>query len=179
MKNPIIAIRTDLGEMQFELFEELTPNTVANIITLAESGFYTGQYFHRIINGFMAQGGCPYSKKSSSKLPVGSGGPGYNTEDETTPELQHDMRGLLSTANVGRPNTNGSQFFITFQETPWLDGMHTIFGQIIHGMEVLDLLEAAGTPSGKPKKKINFDIKVIYKNDHPYTFKKLHEEMPF
>lgn len=172
MINPIIAITTDFGEMQFELFEKETPNTVANIIELAESGFYQNQYFHRVIKTFMAQGGCPYSKEETSRIP-GTGGPGYTIRDEFNPELIHSSRGLLSMANVGRPNTNGSQFFITFAPTPWLDGKHTVFGKMIKGQDVLDKIEKIGSQSGRPKQRVRFDIKVIKKNDHLYCAEKL------
>lgn len=172
MINPIIAITTDFGEMQFELFEKETPNTVANIIELAESGFYQNQYFHRVIKTFMAQGGCPYSKEETSRIP-GTGGPGYTICDEFNPELIHSSRGLLSMANVGRPNTNGSQFFITFAPTPWLDGKHTVFGKMIKGQDVLDKIEKIGSQSGRPKQRVRFDIKVIKKNDHLYCAEKL------
>ncbi|MCR4572953.1 MAG: peptidylprolyl isomerase [Lentisphaeria bacterium] len=155
-----------------ELFEDEVPNTVANMISLAEAGFYRGMQFHRIINGFMAQGGCPFSKRNLEGGAVGTGDPGYKFADEFSPKLKHTERGILSMANSGK-NTNGSQFFICFGPTPHLDGKHAVFGKVIKGMEVLDKLEAAGTRSGKPSKDIQFNIEVLTKRDHPYVVKKL------
>ena len=165
-KNPVIRIATSKGDMLFELYEDLVPNTVANIITLAESGFYKGQNFHRIINGFMAQGGCPNSKRGATGAP-GTGGPGYKFADEFSAQLKHTGRGILSMANSG-PNTNGSQFFICFDATPWLDGHHAVFGKLIQGAEVLDKLEAVGSRSGTPSEKIQFNIEVVSKRNHEY-----------
>jgi cyclophilin family peptidyl-prolyl cis-trans isomerase len=170
-KNPIIRFQTSLGNMDAVLYEDLVPNTVANIITLAESGFYTGQSFHRVITGFMAQGGCPNSKRGSYKR-VGTGGPGYHIADEFDPSLTHNGPGVLSMANSG-PNTGGSQFFICFQKAPWLNGKHTIFGRIIKGFDVLQQIEKLGSATGKPSQRIAFTIKVIYKRKHKYVVKKL------
>lgn len=170
-KNPVVRICTSEGEIECELFEDEAPNTVANFIQLAENGFYQGMAFHRIINGFMAQGGCPYSKRGAVG-PVGTGGPGYTFGNECTPTLTHEGRGILSMANTGRPNSNGSQFFLCFQECNWLNGKHTVFGKVIKGMEVLDKLEAAGTRSGTPTKEIRFSIEVVSKRDHKYEVKK-------
>ncbi len=171
MANPIIRFVTSKGNIECELFEDKVPNTVANIIELVESGFYKGMTFHRVISDFMAQGGCPNSKPGASGIP-GTGGPGYNFADEFEPSLKHTGRGILSMANAG-PNTNGSQFFLCFVECPWLDGRHAVFGQVVKGMEVLDALENAGTPSGRPKETISFDIEVVSKNDHEYKVTKL------
>jgi peptidyl-prolyl cis-trans isomerase B (cyclophilin B) len=154
-----------------ELFEGKVPNTVANIITLAESGFYKGMRFHRIIPGFMAQGGCPNSKPGAGGVP-GTGGPGYRFADEIDPSLKHDGPGVLSMANAG-PNTNGSQFFLCFTATPHLNGKHAVFGKVTEGLDVLKKLEAVGTPSGKPTENVEFSIEVISKRDHPYTVQKL------
>lgn len=170
-KNPTIRIATSMGDIFVELFEDEVPNTVANIITLAEAGFYKGQKFHRVINGFMAQGGCPNSKRGADGQP-GTGGPGYRFADEFSPALKHTGRGIMSMANAG-PNTNGSQFFICFGPTPHLDGKHSVFGKVIKGMEVLDKIEAAGSPSGKTSVDIQFNIEVVNKRDHAYTVKKL------
>ena len=118
-----------MGEFEIELFEDKTPITTKNFIDLAQEGFYDGVIFHRIIDGFMIQGGDPTG--------TGMGGPGYTIEDEFTPELTHESEGILSMANPGRPHTGGSQFFITLAATPWLDGHHTVFGKVIKGMEVV------------------------------------------
>ncbi|MFA6814698.1 MAG: peptidylprolyl isomerase [Lentisphaeria bacterium] len=170
-KNPVIRIATTKGDILIELFEDEVPNTVANMITLAEAGFYKGMSFHRIISGFMVQGGCPYSKRDANGTP-GTGGPGYRFADEFSPVLKHDSRGILSMANSG-PNSNGSQFFITFTPTPHLNGHHAVFGKIISGMDVLDKLEEIGTTSGKPSENVQFNIEVVSKRDHEYTVKKL------
>ncbi len=169
--NPVIRITTDLGDMDVELFEDKVPNTVANIIELAENGFYKGMRFHRVINGFMAQGGCPFSKKDAKGMP-GTGDPGYRFADEFHKDLKHTKAGILSMANSG-PNTNGSQFFICFKSTPWLDGRHAVFGQVIKGLDVLKKIEGIGSRTGKPQKQIGFNIKVVSKRNHPYKVKKL------
>ena len=127
--NRIAVFDTNMGELEIELFEDKTPITTKNFIDLAQEGFYDGVIFHRIIDGFMIQGGDPTG--------TGMGGPGYTIEDEFTPELTHESEGILSMANTGRPHTGGSQFFITLAATPWLDGHHTVFGKVIKGMEVV------------------------------------------
>jgi peptidyl-prolyl cis-trans isomerase B (cyclophilin B) len=116
------VIKTNKGDINIILFEDLAPITVANFINLAQRGYYDGLKFHRVISDFMIQGGCPYG--------TGTGGPGYSFEDEFVDELKHNAPGKLSMANAG-PNTNGSQFFITHVETPWLDGKHTVFGEVL------------------------------------------------
>jgi cyclophilin family peptidyl-prolyl cis-trans isomerase len=121
-------IATDKGDIVVDLFEEQAPNTVNNFVVLAGLGFYDNTTFHRVIENFMAQAGDPTA--------TGAGGPGYRFADEFSPELRHDSEGVLSMANAGR-NTNGSQFFITFEPTPWLDDMHTVFGKVIEGMDVV------------------------------------------
>lgn len=127
--NRIAVFDTNMGEFEIELFEDKTPITTKNFIDLAQEGFYNGVIFHRIIDGFMIQGGDPTG--------TGMGGPGYTIEDEFTPELTHESEGILSMANTGRPHTGGSQFFITLAATPWLDGHHTVFGKVIKGIEVV------------------------------------------
>ena len=127
--NHIAVFDTNMGEFEVELFEDKTPITTKNFIDLAQEGFYDEVIFHRIIDGFMIQGGDPTG--------TGMGGPGYTIEDEFTPELTHESEGILSMANTGRPHTGGSQFFITLAATPWLDGHHTVFGKVIKGMEVV------------------------------------------
>jgi cyclophilin family peptidyl-prolyl cis-trans isomerase len=119
---------TSQGEFRLELFEDKAPITTGNFIKLAESGYYDNLIFHRVIDGFMIQGGCPNG--------TGTGGPGYTIEDEFHPELKHDGPGVLSMANAG-PNTGGSQFFITLVPTDWLDGRHAVFGKVVEGMDVV------------------------------------------
>jgi cyclophilin family peptidyl-prolyl cis-trans isomerase len=117
------------GEFKVRLFADRTPITVNNFVFLAREGFYDGTTFHRVLDGFMAQGGDPQG--------TGMGGPGYQFEDEIQPDLTFDRAGLLAMANAG-PNTNGSQFFITYDATPHLNGLHTIFGEVIEGMDVVN-----------------------------------------
>ena len=126
-------METDKGTMVIELFADKAPKTVNNFVFLAREGFYEGVMFHRVISNFMVQGGDPTGR--------GSGGPGYKFEDEFHPSLRHNKRGILSMANAG-PNTNGSQFFITHGPTPHLDDRHTVFGQVVEGMNVVDSLYA-------------------------------------
>ena len=171
MPNPVIRFVTSMGNVDCELFEDKVPNTVANIISLTESGFYDGMKFHRIIDSFMAQGGCPNSKDGATGM-AGTGGPGYQIADEFDKTLTHDGPGVLSMANAG-PNTNGSQFFLCFVECDWLNGKHGVFGKVIKGLDVLTDLEAAGSSSGRPKTDVSFSIEIISKNDHPYEVKKL------
>jgi peptidyl-prolyl cis-trans isomerase B (cyclophilin B) len=116
------TIKTAKGDISLKLFDDQAPITVANFVNLAKRGFYNGLKFHRVIKEFMVQGGCP--------LGTGTGGPGYKFQDEFVRELKHDKPGILSMANAG-PNTNGSQFFITHVPTPWLDGKHTVFGEVV------------------------------------------------
>ncbi|MBI5137941.1 MAG: peptidylprolyl isomerase [Nitrospirae bacterium] len=113
---------TSKGTIHITLYADKTPLTVANFVNLARRGFYDGLKFHRVIENFMIQGGCPEGS--------GRGGPGYRFEDEFRPDLKHNAAGTLSMANAGR-GTNGSQFFITHEPTPWLDGNHTVFGKVV------------------------------------------------
>jgi peptidyl-prolyl cis-trans isomerase B (cyclophilin B) len=131
------TMHTNHGEIQLELFDEDAPKTVENFRKLSADGFYDGLIFHRVIRDFMLQGGCPEG--------TGTGGPGYTFEDEINDHKV--VRGALAMANAG-PNTNGSQFFIvTTQEAPWLDGKHTVFGEVASGMDVVDKIEASETDS--------------------------------
>lgn len=116
------TMKTSKGEIHLKLFDDLTPVTVANFVNLAKRGYYDGLKFHRVIDEFMIQGGCPFG--------TGTGGPGYKFQDEFVPELKHSKPGILSMANAG-PGTNGSQFFITHVPTAWLDGKHTVFGEVV------------------------------------------------
>ena len=128
MAIPIAVFETNHGTFEIELFEDKAPITVKNFIDLAEKGFYDGLIFHRVIDGFMIQGGDPNG--------TGTGGPGYVIPDEFHKDLKHDSEGVLSMANAG-PNTGGSQFFITLAATPWLDGHHSVFGKVVKGMDVV------------------------------------------
>lgn len=128
MANPIAVFETNHGTFEIELFEDKAPITVKNFIDLAEKGFYDGLIFHRVIDGFMIQGGDPNG--------MGTGGPGYTIPDEFHKDLKHDSEGVLSMANAG-PDTGGSQFFITLAATPWLDGHHSVFGKVVKGMDVV------------------------------------------
>ncbi|MBM3131966.1 MAG: peptidylprolyl isomerase [Chloroflexi bacterium] len=120
--NIIVTMETSKGTIKLKLFAEKTPFTVANFVNLVRRGFYDGLTFHRVIADFMIQAGCPQG--------TGRGGPGYKFGDEFVEELRHDKPGILSMANTGAPNTNGSQFFITHVPTPWLDNHHTVFGEV-------------------------------------------------
>ncbi len=128
-KNRIAVFETNMGTFEIELFEDKAPITTANFIDLAEHNFYDGLIFHRVIDGFMIQGGDPNGN--------GTGGPGYTIKDEFHKDLRHDSAGILSMANAG-PNTGGSQFFITLDATPWLDGHHAVFGKVIKGLDVVE-----------------------------------------
>jgi cyclophilin family peptidyl-prolyl cis-trans isomerase len=122
------VFQTDLGNFEIELFAAQAPKTVNNFVFLARDGFYDGTVFHRVIRGFMAQGGDPTG--------TGRGGPGYRFADEFHPALRHSAAGILSMANAG-PGTNGSQFFITFGPTPHLDNHHTVFGRVTAGLDIV------------------------------------------
>jgi peptidyl-prolyl cis-trans isomerase B (cyclophilin B) len=139
-------MRTTEGVIVFELFDEDAPETVANFRKLAKDGFYDGLIFHRVIKDFMIQGGCPYG--------TGTGDAGYKFDDEIN---EHKIvRGALAMANAG-PNTNGSQFFIvTTDAAPWLDGKHTVFGEVVDGMDVVERIENAPTQGAdRPKEPIH------------------------
>jgi len=122
------VLHTENGDIRINLFQDKAPKTVNNFVFLSKEGFYDDTIFHRVIMNFMAQGGDPTR--------TGSGGPGYRFEDEFDPDLRHNKPGILSMANAG-PNTNGSQFFITHVPTPWLDNKHSVFGEVVEGMDVL------------------------------------------
>lgn len=139
------VFKTSMGEFEIELYPKDAPETVWNFVNLAEGRqkttkegpFYNGLIFHRVIRGFMIQGGCPEGS--------GRGGPGYRFQDEFKPHLKHNSEGILSMANAG-PGTNGSQFFITLAPTPHLDGRHTVFGKVVRGMDVVKKI--GDTPTG-------------------------------
>ena len=131
-----IQFTTNKGVFVAQMFEEKAPQTTKNFIELTEKGFYDGLIFHRVIDGFMIQGGDPTG--------TGRGGPGYRIKDEFGEGLAHDSEGILSMANAG-PNTGGSQFFITLAPTPWLNGHHAIFGKIVKGMDVVREIGSVAT----------------------------------
>lgn len=150
-KLPQVLLKTNKGEILLELYEDEAPNTVANFVSLVEKKFYDGLKFHRVIPGFMAQGGDPEGR--------GSGGPGYAIKCECYRKDHRDHdRGVISMAHAGR-DTGGSQFFITFDKTPHLDGKHTVFGKVVKGMEAVDKLK-----QGDVIEKAT----VVRKRDHEY-----------
>ena len=131
--NEVAVISTTEGQMVIRFWPDVAPKTVENFETLAKKGFYDGLKFHRVIEDFMIQGGCPEG--------TGTGGPGYKFADEFHPDLKHSGPGILSMANAG-PNTNGSQFFITHVACPWLDGKHTVFGKVLDkGQDVVNKIK--------------------------------------
>jgi cyclophilin family peptidyl-prolyl cis-trans isomerase len=129
MANRTAKFTTNQGDFSIELFEDKAPQTTNNFIELTQKGYYDGLMFHRVIEGFMIQGGCPSG--------TGTGGPGYKIRDEFHPDLRHDAPGVLSMANAG-PDSGGSQFFITLAATPWLDNRHAVFGKVTDGMDVVE-----------------------------------------
>ncbi len=136
--NPVTVFDTTMGTFKAELFADKAPLTAGNFINLTGKGFYNGLKFHRVIDGFMIQGGDPRGD--------GTGGPGYTIKDEFGEGLRHDSEGIFSMANAG-PDTGGSQFFITLAPTPWLDGKHAIFGRVTEGMEVVKAIGKMKTGS--------------------------------
>ena len=161
---PRVTITTSKGDVVVELFEDDAPNTVANFISLVEKGFYDGTPFHRVIGGFMAQGGDPTG--------TGSGGPGHVIDCECElPNARKHFLGTLSMAHAGK-NTGGSQFFLTFRPTEHLDGKHTVFGRVIQGFDVLPKLTRTQRPDGQPAPGLEPDTivkaKVLRKRDHAY-----------
>ena len=150
LERVVAVFQTNLGDFEAELYAKECPETVWNFINLVEGrqetdrqgNYYDGLTFHRVINGFMIQGGCP--------LGTGTGGPGYNFQDEFDASLRHTSEGILSMANAG-PGTNGSQFFITLGPTPHLDDRHSVFGKVVQGIEVVSKIGAVQTgPMDKP-----------------------------
>jgi cyclophilin family peptidyl-prolyl cis-trans isomerase len=144
-KTYLWLLTTNKGDITIELMPDIAPMHASSTIYLTTLGVYDNTIFHRIIPGFMAQGGDP--------LGTGRGNPGYKYAGEFSDTVKHTQGGLLSMANSG-PNTDGSQFFLTFTATPWLDGKHTIFGEVIKGMEILESIEKLGSRSGKPTEEI-------------------------
>lgn len=146
MVKKIAYFKTSMGNFKVELFSDKAPLTVGNFIKLVDKGFYNKLIFHRVIDGFMIQSGCPHG--------TGHGGPGYTIRDEFHPGLKHNSSGMLSMANAG-PNTGGSQFFITVVPAPWLDNHHTIFGKVIEGYNVVEKISKVQTVrNDKPLKDV-------------------------
>ena len=139
------TFKLEAGEFEVELFTDQVPVTVNNFVFLSREGFYDNVSFHRVIPGFMAQSGDPTG--------TGRGGPGYRFQDEFHPNLRHDAEGILSMANAG-PNTNGSQFFITFVPTPHLDNRHAVFGKVVKGMDIVHAIPERDPSETKPGAKI-------------------------
>ena len=171
-ENPLVSIDTEFGSIVAELYEDKVPNTVANFITLAESGFYDDMLFHIIVKGAFVQGGCPNTKIGATGK-AGTGGPGYTIKEEIVEGLSHDSRGTLSMAKGRALNTTGSQFLILFNKIPVLDKHQTVFGKVTKGFEVLELIENMGARNGVPKREITFSIKVLRKNDIEYQVEKI------
>ena len=146
-----VTFDTNRGPIHLRLHDDKTPVTVASFVNLARRGYYDGLSFHRVINDFMIQGGCPEGS--------GRGGPGYKFEDEFNPALKHDKPGVLSMANAG-PRTNGSQFFITHGPTPWLDGKHSVFGEIV-GAEDQKVVDAIRQDDTIEKVEVSGDVDAL------------------
>jgi cyclophilin family peptidyl-prolyl cis-trans isomerase len=142
------TMATSKGDVRIKFMPDVAPMHVTSFIYLSRLGFYDGLAFHRVIPGFMAQGGCP--------LGTGTGGPGYEYDGEFRDDVKHDRGGLLSMANAG-PGTDGSQFFLTFAATPWLDGKHTIFGEIVGGEATLKAIEPLGSDQGRTREPIHIE----------------------
>jgi cyclophilin family peptidyl-prolyl cis-trans isomerase len=161
---PRVKLQTTKGDIVVELFENQSPNTVANFISLVEKKYYDGILFHRVIAGFMAQGGDPTG--------TGGGGPGYTIKDEVgRDDARMHFRGSLSMAKTPAPNSGGSQFFLTFKPTPHLNGLHTVFGRVIEGLDVLAKLnrvDAAETGGPPPNADKIIKATVLRKRDHEY-----------
>ena len=149
MANPTVTFDTTDGTFTAEMFLDAAPVTVGNFVKLVKDGFYDGVIFHRVIDGFMIQGGDPTG--------TGRGGPGYTIKDEFAPGLKHDTEGMFSMANAG-PDTGGSQFFITLAATPWLDGKHAIFGRVTEGMDVVRAIGKVKVGAGdRPAKEVKMN----------------------
>ena len=146
MANPTVTFETNHGTFTAEMFEDVAPETAGNFLKLAREGYYDGIIFHRVISGFMIQGGDPTG--------TGTGGPGYQIPDEFAAGLAHTQKGTFSMANSG-PNTGGSQFFITLAATPWLDGKHAIFGKVTTGLDIVETIGSIDTgPGDRPREDV-------------------------
>lgn len=157
--NPHAILKTKFGEMEIVLFPELAPKHVASFIKLAKSGFYNGTIFHRVIPGFMIQGGDPNTKDPSRKNTYGHGGPGYTLPAEFN-KIRHE-RGIVSAARTADPNSAGSQFFIMVDKAPHLDGQYTVFGEVIRGIEIADqIVEQPRDLRDNPLERIEMTIEI-------------------
>ena len=157
---PQVILKTKFGEMEIVLFQDLAPKHVESFLKLAESGFYNGTIFHRIIPGFMIQGGDPLTKDPANHNKYGTGGPGYTVPAEFS-KVVHE-KGILSAARTADPNSAGSQFFIMVDKSPHLDGQYTVFGEILKGVEVADTI--VGQPRDlrdNPVERIEMTIEVV------------------
>ena len=159
-KAPHAILKTKFGEMEIVLFPELAPKHVESFVTLSKKGFYNGTIFHRVIPGFMIQGGDPLTKDPSKRDRYGTGGPGYTLPAEFN-KVPHE-RGILSAARTADPNSAGSQFFIMVDKAPHLDGQYTVFGEVIKGMEVADMIvKQPRDPRDAPLERIEMTIEIV------------------
>ncbi|MCZ6800408.1 MAG: peptidylprolyl isomerase [Nitrospirae bacterium] len=153
-------LKTKFGEMEIVLFPELAPKHVASFMKLAKSGFFNGTIFHRVIPGFMIQGGDPNTKDPNKRREYGKGGPGYTLPAEFN-RVRHE-RGILSAARTADPNSAGSQFFLMVNKAPHLDGQYTVFGEVIKGMEISDqIVNQPRDPRDMPLERIEITIEII------------------
>ena len=159
-KAPHAILKTKFGEMEIVLFPELAPKHVESFVNLSKKGFYNGTIFHRVIPGFMIQGGDPFTKDPSKRDRYGTGGPGYTLPAEFN-KVAHE-RGILSAARTADPNSAGSQFFIMVDKAPHLDGQYTVFGEVIRGMEVADMIvKQPRDPRDAPLERIEMTIEIV------------------
>jgi len=158
---PHVLLKTKFGEMEIVLFPELAPKHVESFLKLVKSGYYNGTIFHRIIPGFMIQGGDPNTKDPANKNKYGTGGPGYTVPAEFS-KVKHE-KGILSAARTQDPNSAGSQFFIMVDKSPHLDGKYTVFGEVVKGIEVAETIvkQPRYTPGDMPKERIEITIETI------------------
>jgi peptidyl-prolyl cis-trans isomerase B (cyclophilin B) len=159
-KAPHVLVKTKFGEMEIVLFPDLAPKHVESFMRLAKSGFYNGTIFHRIIPGFMIQGGDPLTKDPANRTRYGTGGPGYNLPAEFN-KVPHE-KGILSAARTADPDSAGSQFFIMADKAPHLDGQYTVFGEIVKGLEVVDtIVNQPRDARDNPLERIEMTIEVL------------------
>jgi peptidyl-prolyl cis-trans isomerase B (cyclophilin B) len=159
-------IETTLGEMEIKFFPEKAPNHVNNFISLAKTGFYNGTTFHRVIPGFMIQGGDPKSKDAANRAAHGTGGPGYTLKAEFN-DISH-KRGIVSMARSQDPDSAGSQFFICVADAPWLDGMYTVFGELVSGMDVADrIVSQPRDTRDNPIERVEINVRIVEPAEEP------------